>query len=579
MPDDLYRFIHSGSDVADFTAWCEGQRYITIDTETTSLDYHHPDFRVRLIQVGNRNQAWLARLPEWPGLFNHVFQNFPGRLVIHNASFDVPSLARHDVDVPWRKIDDTMLALRILQPNQPSKLKPASRRLLGGDGGGEQALKLAMKKQKWRWEDIPLDYEPFLYYAALDVILASRIYELDAVQKIVASSVFDLEMDVRAICSRMEANGMRIDREFTAEKFAELRSESDRLKLSYHGIVSLTSTDELGRWFISNTERGLLTKKTRGGRVAVDKDVLERVAAYGDRDSANVAKAVLRVRKIDKMASAYFSNFLGYLHEGVVHPSINTMAARTSRMSISNPALQTLPKPSSDPDSRMVRRAIIPLREGEVMLSADMDQIELRIAASLAEDRALAEAFSEGDFFLKATRDIYGDPAIIKTDDRRQVIKTFFYSFLYGAGVETMSIRAGIPVARMAEVKALVSRSYPGLSRMAKRIEREARNSGGVMTLGGRFLPVDPHVLYAGTNYVIQASAAEFLKRSLVALASAGFEDYLLAPVHDEVVFSIPEGDVEEASHAIIASMESRELMVPLTASINGPGKTWADLT
>lgn len=576
-----YQSIESGDDVTHFTNWLGSQPFITIDTETTGLEIFAPDFGVRLIQIGSPTEAWLAELPRWPGLFEWVFSKFPGRLVLHNSAYDMPALARHGISVPWSKVDDTMIALRIFQPTESAGLKPASRRLLGGDGGGEEVLKRAMQKQKWAWHEIPIDFEPYRFYAALDAVLTARIYSLPAIQSIVRSSQYALEMQVRAICSRMEANGMRIDPEFVGEKYAELRYEADDLIARFAGMVSLTSPEDLGRWFLDNTDRRYLTKRTRTGRIAVDKDVLEAIASNpGDHDASMIASAALRVRKVTKLASAYFENFTHYNYSGVIHPSIDTFAARTSRMSIRNPALQTLPKPNSDPESSIVRRAIVPLREGDVLLSADMQQIELRMAASLSGDDALIDVFAKpDDFFVETAREIFRDPSISKHDDRRQITKTFWYSVLYGAGVDTMARRAGISTERMAEVRSMVKARYPGLFSLQKRLELEARTTGGVRTFGGVFLPVDPAVLYAATNFKIQGSAAEVLKRSLVALGQAGFEDHLLVPVHDEVVFSLPESDVDEARHTIVASMEDREnFAVPLTAGINGPGMTWADL-
>lgn len=131
---------------------------------------------------------------------------------------------------------------------------------------------------------------------------------------------------------------------------------------------------------------------------------------------------------------------------------------------------------------------------------------------------------------------------------------------------------------RMAEVKMQVRSVYPGLIPFQKMLEREARATGGVLTLGGRFLPVDPAVLYSAINFKIQGSAAEYLKRSLLALGNAGMEDYMLIPVHDEILLSIPEKYVEDARRVLIPSMSHNDLSIPLTTTISGPGKTWADL-
>ena len=141
-----------------------------------------------------------------------------------------------------------------------------------------------------------------------------------------------------------------------------------------------------------------------------------------------------------------------------------------------------------------------------------------------------------------------------------------------------MAIRAGVSLDRMREIKNQVADSYPKFFTMQGEMQREARTTGGVVTPIGRFLPVDEGTIYAATNFKIQGSAADILKQSLVALANAGFEDHMLVPVHDEVVFSLPEDAVPEAKEVILDSMQSHEYIVPLTAGINGPSDTWAGL-
>ncbi len=580
---DLFRFLESSDDIPDFLAWVaeqENHGYITVDTETTGLDTYDPTFSVRMVQFGSEDYAWLMELPRWVGLVDDVLQRFNGKVIIHNSSYDVPALGTHGIHIPWHKIVDTMLALRLYQPTERAGLKVASKRLLGTDGDGEIGLKKAMSKQKWTWATIPMDFGPYRYYGALDVVMTSRLYKLPELQPTFDSSLFGMEMDVRAIASEMEQNGMRIDLGFSEEKLIDLQAEAAHLKELFEPVVSLTSTQALGHWYAGrDDDRHLLVKRTPAGRLSMDSEVLKSVVHSGSSDGAKVAKAVLRVRKIEKIASSYFENFLSDHHDGVLHPQIETLAARTGRMSIRRPALQTLPKPSSDPESRIVRQAVIPLREGEALLSADMDQIELRIAASLSGDKELMNGFKTGDFFLTSAQDIYRDPDMVKSDDRRGHIKTFWYSALYGAGVETMAIRAGVPTERMTEIKEQVGETYPGFFKLQLEMQQEARDTGGVVTPDGRFLPVDEGKIYAATNFKIQASAADILKRSLVSLGNAGFGPHMLVPVHDEVVFSLPEKDIPAAQEVIIESMESHNYRVPLTAGINGPSDTWAGLT
>jgi DNA polymerase I len=164
---------------------------------------------------------------------------------------------------------------------------------------------------------------------------------------------------------------------------------------------------------------------------------------------------------------------------------------------------------------------------------------------------------------------VYAEPGFVKSDYRRRPIKNTMYGMSYGAGPAKISITAGIPEEQAREVRTSILGAFPGLSRSMQRFETEVKENGEITTLKGRRIVVDPNKAYRGLNAFIQGTAADLFKHSVVQLAHAGFEDHMVVPVHDEVVFSIPEPDIEEARHVIDKAMTIDDIdpFVPVTAS------------
>jgi DNA polymerase-1 len=258
-----------------------------------------------------------------------------------------------------------------------------------------------------------------------------------------------------------------------------------------------------------------ITETTPSGQKSASKDQLKMLVRDGNEEVKQLAELVLKQRKADKLANTYFKNFLEGNINGVVHPQIRTLAARTGRMSIQDPALQTLPSGDAT-----VRRAFIPRDEDHAIISSDLDQVEFRLTANFSEDPDLINLFNEsdkvgGDVFTEIMREVYQDPTAEKSDPRRKLIKGVVYGKLYGAGVSTMALTAGVPDEQMRTVVEAFDRSYPGVKLMAQQIEdigmRRLRSEGigYVLTKTGRRLPCDDDRVYSLTNYLVQASAAE----------------------------------------------------------------------
>ena len=234
-----------------------------------------------------------------------------------------------------------------------------------------------------------------------------------------------------------------------------------------------------------------------------------------------------------------------------------------------------------------VRRAFIPKDEDHLIISSDLDQVEFRLTANFSQDQDLINLFNEadrtgGDVFTEIMRQVYQDPTAQKSDNRRKLIKGVVYGKLYGAGVTTMALTAGVADAQMKPVVDAFDTSYPGVRFMAQAIEdagmRRLRSEGVgyVKTKTGRRLPCDDDRVYSLTNYLIQASAAEIFKQNLVKLDQADLTEYLIVPVHDEIVLNVPREGYQEIMETVKQCMTTTDgWAVPLTAGVDGPFENW----
>lgn len=539
------------------------------------------DWYVESVEVTDRvEDVFCVEVPEY-GTFTLLDNIHTG-----NSSYDMKAFEQEGITIPWHQVDDTMIALRLVEPAKPAALKVAAARYISTSAADSQKdLHSGMKKHGWDWATVPVDFYPYIFYAAMDVILTSRLYMHPKVQEGMNSPVYQMEMDYRALCCRMERNGMRVDVPFCEEAMFTLTDEIDTRKESILDKfdVHVTSNASLAKWLM---ERGApLTKTTAGGAPSVDRESLSslRSSLTDGSDLAVVVDSALRVRDLTKLKSSYFSNFLELNVDGLLHPSIETIAARTGRSSIRNPALQTLPR-GDNPDAKMVRRAVIPRNPGELLLTSDYSQVELRLIAMYSKDPDLQSAFlvadaEGGDFFTESTRAVYEEPDMPKNDPRRTTVKTLFYSSAYGAGVDKMAATAKVPVHEMKEVSDRVFSKYPGIKRFMKECENTARENGDwIFTPSGRKVWVDPEKPYVALNCFIQGHAGDILKQSAIDMAKAGLDEFMVVPIHDEVLFSIPEDQVEDAKPIIRDCMSRPDEVVPLLAEPSDGAARWSEI-
>lgn len=579
--------VQRSDDIANFRSWLGERRpgtSLAFDLETTGLDPYSPGAAIRLAQIGDGMTGWAIPFHLWPGLVTETLSEWDGWLDGHNVGFDIKWLEHFtDWRANWSRIRDTMLMARLVNPLFPAGLKQQCDRFIDRRASaGQKMLDEAFTKHGWGWATVPTNFAPYWQYGALDTVLTERLrdmYEPAVGLGAPYSEAFDLEMATLRITTKMEQRAARIDIDYCKKMHEHCAHREEVIKAwgKEHFGISIGSPGQLSRKF---EELGAhITNFTPGGSPKVDKWQLQ-IFADPDNDYPGAAQMlaaqVLEQRKYGKLASSYFGNFLSQNRDGLIHASINPMAARTGRMSISNPALQQLPRGDA-----MVRAAFIP-REGNVLLATDFSQIEMRMLGHFSGDPELQRAFHDadatgGDFFVNIGREVYSDPTFTKSDKRRGLIKGTMYGMAYGAGVAKMAETAGVPVERMREVSEALTARYPGIKSFMKSVEdvgkrREfGEGEGYVLGIDGRRLPCDAGKVYTLVNYLIQGGAAVAYKRALVRLDAAGYGDTFIIPVHDEIVMDLPAGDAADALVDVPRVMKDTSFAVEIPADAEGP--------
>lgn len=567
--------------VEDLDGLCELRRWLgerregplCLDTETSGLNPHTE--RVRLVQLGDMRRGWAV---PWDGYHRVVMELLEGwrePLVLHNASFDLRFLKVHGrYRIPWERVHDTMSLAALDDPLRPKGLKPLAARLVDPQATrGEKLLKDGMTRRGWTWATVPETFAPYWVYAALDPVLTAHIFHhlYPRVQR-ECPRAYDLEIATTRICAGMMMHGLRVDVPYVEERLAGLRTwaaETRTWLVAVYGVTSPMSAGQLGRALTALGEE--IVAFTPTGAPRMDKETLTFYQQSGRTQQArDLAMMVLKLRHAEKMCGSYLGNFLETRDaDDLVHCQIWPSAARTGRMSISEPALQTLPR-----DDRIVRGSFVP-RDGYVFISCDLDQIEARLAAHMSEDEGLIQAFLDAsaggaDFFCGVASGVFNAEITSKKDPRRQTTKNVVYGSLYGAGVTKMAQTAGVPVAQMAPVKEAFDARYPGLKRLIEATARRAMETtpSSVRSELGRLFVFDKGREFTqGLNALIQGGAAEYFKRCLANLDGAGLGDYLVLPIHDEVLLEVPAGEAEEALVIVRECMGDRETYrVPITA-------------
>lgn len=585
LGDVQLHLIDSLDDVLAFREWLGSRdaELIGLDTETTGLER---DARVRLVQVGGHVHGWSIPYDGWWGAARCALERYAGPVVTHNGPFDLPKLSRQGIHVDRRRVRDTMVMSRVIEPHMSMALKNQTARHIDADAAAAQGqLGLALgARGEFDWATVPVDFPPYWQYAALDPVLTVHLHDVHWPRvQAECPEAYDLEVAVLWTLEKMEEYGAHVDVPYARAKFdAFMRYvvDAERWVTSEYGVrpgsnaAVIAKLEEAGYSF---------DKRTASGALALDKEVLAGCLDHP------LAATVLQRRQLQKLATTYLKHFIEEVDGGdCIHPQINSLGARTSRMSMSGPNLQNLPRKSErNPAATTVRNSIT-TRYGDdgTLLMCDFDQIEMRGMAFVSGDAGLTNAFlGPDDFFVALAREIFQDPTLEKGDPRRQITKNAGYSEIYGAGVSKFALTAGIAYDRAAAVKQRWTELYPGTKEYARAVEREAYanyRSEGIAYIrsphDGRRLVTEYNKVYALVNYSVQQLAGAVFKEKLLALDAAGLDRFMVIPVHDEIVLDVPNEDVPDVVTTLRDVMNDAKTFapIPITASVSH-GKRWGE--
>lgn len=575
----------------------QGDPVLGLDTETTGLDIFGAAFGLRLIQFGNAREAWVLRTDLFRDVAIKALRQ-PRNFVAHNATFDLLVIDRHlgvTLEELNGRVFDTRVFAHLLDPRQPHEggaglsLKPLSAIYVDDEAPDTQEGlhavfrtirdddgKLCTKETGWR--HIPIDHPVYTRYAGLDVILVTRLfYELaPLIKELGLSNLSTFEHHLQGLLAAMQRKGVRIDVDYVEQLRSQLQDDAAQFKTiaSRYGVENVNSTAQVAEALTAMGEN--LTERTDSGALKVAKEVLLPLADIGRdwerieaRDPNPLADAVLRAKRAEKWQTAYVDAFLSLRDaDDRLHASIGGLAARTARMSISRPPLQQLP--SGD---WTIRRALV-ADPGHTIIASDYDQVELRVLAGLADVAEMKRAIREGeDLHGYTAKLVYGEGY---TPFQRKLMKGVGFGKVYGGGAATLARQTGAPLDAVKEAVREYDRAFPEIKRFGARLQSRAEyGRREVVTVSGRHLPLDRDRLYSATNYVVQSTARDLIAQAIVDLHDAGLGDFLLLPVHDEIVAQAPTPDAADVAHELGQIMSSTFYGVPITSTGEVYGKSW----
>lgn len=575
-----------------------GER-VAYDTETTGLDTFSTGFRIRTAQFGTPDEAWvlqvekgddLQRLASW------ALRTLPA-LSMQNRNFDMLVSDRHLPDVT---LED--LAPKTLDAYIYSHLSDPRRREQGGVGNGlkdaaahyvdpsapdtqggliEEFHKIGYTKDTG-WSHIDIDNPLYLSYAGGDVILTSSL--LPKVQQRVRElgvnpNLPAFEHEVGYVCALIERRGMRINREYTTRLSSELADEAARwaAEAKRYGVENINSPRQVSEALLGMGEK--IPERTAGGAVQVDGKVLKRLADVDkdwdpieSRTPNPLAMAVLRSKRASKWRTSYAEAMLRTADENDrVHPKIGALAARTARMSISDPPFQQLPSGKWE-----VRHAVVS-DPGRRMISVDYSSVEPRVMAALSGDERMTAAILEGaDLHNLTAASVYG-PGFTK--GQRKVAKVVQLGVAYGGGAATIAAQTGLTLPAAQDAVRGYKRTYPRLARYIRSLQRQVIRDGYTLrTPSGRRLVFDRDAAYASFNGEIQSTARDIFAQGLLEIHARGLTPHVLLPVHDEIVADAPEREAETVAREIGEAMATTIRGIPIATDPDVGGRSWGSL-
>lgn len=623
-----------GRNVARWHEFVASDNLFGLDVETTAigpLGAFAPGMVTRLIQIGNKTEAWCIEPtdPRWWPLFAELLADPGKRFVSHNAAFDATRVAELGIELGERSIDtlpmasllhpqgiglpslsrglkeicvkyidrglldaeDELMALFrdqfMAQRPRKTRLLPASfvpgvstcrrtkcdwtstaRSLCGLCEEHYMGTAPTKEAKEWGWNNIDVHDGTFLKYAGLDAVYVRVLVDLLG-EKIVKAKMGTLskrEQRIKRACVEISRRGLVVDTDWASGPLVE---SSNLILAANARIAELTGvpsarSPKMKQWFL---DAGIAV-------TSLDKvHVPDLVRDHGDKPLVGeVLRAIQDVGNNSNLVANLTTMVMqAGVTGGTCHPSFNTMQALTGRMSVTAPALQTLAK--AGPKSVKLRGCLV-ARPGHVLVGADYDSQELRIAASMSGDPLMTEVITSGQSQHELTaRRIFGSRYINKTESLEiyGYSKALNFAMGYGAGPAKIAAMVGCSKAEGREMWEGWQGAYATYVAWGQRLGQQS----AIRNPFGRIIAVDPERRYAAGNLMIQSTGRDLLGVAMEWLLDNGWGQYLWMLVHDEIILEVPEHLAEEGCKALETAMFYQLGDMPMTASAGIVGSRW----
>ena len=591
-----YKLIETDEDIEQFLQYILTKEIFALDTETTGID----PMTSRLVGMSfacRENEAFYIPAPADDGAMEKLaaklrplIENERTTKVGQNIKFDMTVLARHGLNVRG-PIFDTMIAHYLIQPELRHNMDFLAETYLGYRTIRiEELIGEKGRNQKSMGDLTP---ESIYVYACEDADITLRlkaVLEQQLHQHGCMALFEQVEMPLVPALATMEMNGVRIDTASLRQTSLAFTERMNEIEKDVHTMAgtqfNIASPKQVGEVLFDRLHLSDKMKKTKSGQYSTSEEVLESL-----KGRHPIVGKILEYRGYKKLLGTYVDALPKLINPatGKIHTSFNQAVTATGRLSSSNPNLQNIPV--RDDNGREIRKAFIP-DEGEIFLSADYSQVELRIMAHMSGDESMIAAFNSGqDIHAATAAKIYGVPLDEVTKDMRRKAKTANFGIIYGISAFGLAERTGVD---RKEARMLIDGyfdTYPGIRDYIGRCIDGARQTGYVETLfhRRRYLPdINSHNAVVrgmaernAVNAPIQGSAADIIKVAMARIHRLFQERELRAKmilqVHDELNFSVPADELDEVRGIVIDSMQNAcQLRVPLVVDC-GTGSNWLE--
>ncbi len=595
-----YKLVTESADIDALVKELAAQKEICFDTETTDIDANLADLvgmsfsyekgSGYFVSVPAAREEVIAILEK----FRPVFESADILWIGQNIKYDMMMLKRYGFGLNGN-IYDTMLANYVIDPDGKRSMDMMSIKYLNYQPVSIETLIGKKGKGQLTMRDAPLD--AVKEYAAEDADITLQLkhaFDPLLTEKEVRQVFDKVENPLVPVLVDMECEGVNLDvaflNHYSKDLETDIRTAEERIYNHARLKFNIGSPKQLGEVLFEVMKIDAGQKKTKTGQYATGEDILQKI-----RSKHQVVEDILAYRELTKLKSTYVDSLPGLLNPrtGRLHTSYNQAVAVTGRLSSNNPNLQNIPIRTDR--GREIRKAFIPRESGYKLVSADYSQIELRIVAAISGDENMIAAFKDNkDIHTATAAKVYGVTEEEVTKDMRRAAKAVNFGIIYGQSAFGLAENIGVS---RTEAKTIIDNyfiQYPSIKQYMDNSVNFAKEHGYVQTVMGRKrwlkdiysanFTVRGYAERNAINMPIQGTAADMIKLAMIQVHhEIKRRDHLKArmilQVHDELVFDVPENEVEEMKALIKEGMEHAMPLphnVPTSAE-TGSGNNWLE--